>query len=98
MVIALKRNYINKFIIILVLIISGLLIPTKDSFASNPTIIGFIIEATQMEGTMEDPVMITDDTADQKDRPMLELKFVNLSAKGLIIKKLVKSPKGIVTI
>ncbi|MBV7503988.1 hypothetical protein KW850_01740 [Bacillus sp. sid0103] len=93
-----ERNYIYKFLIILVLIIGGLLIPSKDSFASNSTIIGFIIVASQMEGTMEDPVIITGDTAEQKDRPMLELKFENLSAEGLSIKKLVQSPKGIVTI
>ena len=78
--------------------LSGLLIPTKDSFASNPKIIGFLIEASQMEGTMEEPVMITGDTAEQKDRPMLELNFDSLTAEGLSIKKLVQSPKGIITI
>jgi hypothetical protein len=98
MVIAMERNYIFKFIIILVLMISGLLIPTKDSYASNPKIIGFIIEAAQMEGTMKDPVMITGDTAEQKDRPMLELNFDNLTVEGLSIKKLVQSQKGIITL
>ncbi|MEH7076152.1 hypothetical protein [Neobacillus drentensis] len=93
-----KRNYSYKFIIILVLMVCGLLIPTKDSFASNPKIIGFIIEAAQMEGSMEEPVMVTGDTAEQKDRPMLELNFSQLKAEGLSIKKLVQSPKGIVTI
>ncbi|WP_066065998.1 hypothetical protein [Neobacillus soli] len=38
------------------------------------------------------------DTAEQKDRPMLELKFQNLSADGLMIKKLVKTSKGVITI
>jgi hypothetical protein len=99
MVIALKhRNNTYKLIIILVLTISGLFILTKDSFASNPTFVGFIIEASQMEGIMQDPAMITGDTSEQKDRPMLELKFQNLSADGLTIKKLVNTPKGIVTI
>ncbi|WHY87852.1 hypothetical protein QNH39_08480 [Neobacillus novalis] len=82
----------------MVLPFSGLFLLTKDSFASNPTIIGFIIEANQMEGTMKNPVMITGDTAEQKDRPMLELKFDNLSAKNLIIKKLVETPNDLITI
>ena len=98
MVIALERNNIYKFLIILVLILGGLFIPTKDSFASNTIVIGFIIEADQIEGTLEEPVIITEDTAAQKARPMLKLKFENLSAEGLRIKKLVQSPKGIVTI
>ncbi|ETI66033.1 hypothetical protein [Neobacillus vireti] len=92
------RNNTFKLIIVLVLTFSGVFFLTKDSFASNPTIIGFIIEAKQMEGTMKNPVMITGDTAEQKDRPMLELMFDNLSAKDLIIKKLVETPKGLITI
>jgi hypothetical protein len=93
-----QRNYFNKFIIILVLIISCLLIPTKNSLASSPIIIGFIIEAAQMEGTMQEATMTTGDTAEHQHQPMLELTFEDLSADGLIIKKVVKSPKGIVTI
>jgi hypothetical protein len=82
----------------LILIISGLLLSTKDSFASDPKIIGFVIEATQMEGTMQEPTITAGDTTEQKNQPMLELKFENLSAEGLTIKKLIKSPKGIETI
>lgn len=99
MVMALKRrNNTYKMVIIFILIICGLLIPTKDSYASNPTVIGFIIEASQMEGTMAAPFMIVGNTSEQKDRVMLGLKFENLSADGLMIKKLVKTPNGIVTI
>ncbi|MGG3469905.1 hypothetical protein ABES02_20765 [Neobacillus pocheonensis] len=93
-----RRNNSYKFVIIFILIICGLMIPTRDSFASSSTIIGFIIEASQMEGTMMAPSMIVGDTTEQKDRPMLGLKFENLSVDGLMIKKLVKTPNGIVTI
>lgn len=99
MVIALKQtNNTYKFVIIIFLIFCGLMVPTKGSYASNSTIVGFIIEASQMEGVMQDPTMIVGDTIEQRDRPMLALTFNNLSADGLIIKKLVKTPKGIVTI
>lgn len=97
-IVLIRRNNTIKITIVLVLTLSWLFLLTKDSFASNPTIIGFIIEAKQMEGTMKNPVMITGDTSEQKDRPMLELKFDNLTAKNLIIKKLVETPKGLITI
>jgi hypothetical protein len=97
-IVLIRRNNTIKITIVLVLTLSWLFLLTKDSFASNPTIIGFIIEAKQMEGTMKNPVMITGDTSEQKDRPMLELKFENLTAKNLIIKKLVETPKGLITI
>ncbi|MEH7331990.1 hypothetical protein V7161_05085 [Neobacillus drentensis] len=92
------RSNAYKFVIIFFLLIGGLLIPNKVSFASNSTIIGFIIEAKQMDGTMNVPSMITGDTSQQKDLPMLEIKFKNLTAEGLTIKKLVKTPNGIVTL
>lgn len=94
----LLRNNTFKIIIILVLTFSGLFLLTKDSFASNPTIIGFIIEANKMEGTMQNPAMTVGNSAEQKERPMLELKFENLTAEGFIIKKLVQTPKGLITI
>ncbi|MDN3015004.1 hypothetical protein PH210_02150 [Paenibacillus sp. BSR1-1] len=99
MVMALKcRSNAYKFVIIFFLIIGGLLIPNKVSFASNSTIIGFMIEAAQMDGTMSGPSMIAGDTSQQKDLPMLELNFKDLTAEGLTIKKLVKTPNGIVTL
>lgn len=99
MVIALKqKNNTYKFVVIVFLTIGALIVPSKYSSASNQTIIGFIIEAAQMEGTLHPPEMIVGDTTEQKDLPMLELTFENLSADGLIIKKLVNTPNGMITL
>ena len=99
MVIALKqKNNTYKFVVIVFLTICALIVPTKYSSASNQTIIGFIIETAQMEGTLHPPEMIVGDTSEQKDMPMLELTFENLSADGLIIKKIVKTSNGIITL
>lgn len=98
MVIVLNRKTIFKFVIICFFTISGLLILTKDSFASNSTIVGFMIEADKMEGAMQSPSVVTDNTTVQKDQPMLELNFDSLSADGLTIKKIMKTPEGTVSI
>jgi hypothetical protein len=57
-----------------------------------------MIEADQMEGTIKSLSIVTGDTSALHDQPMLELKFENLAADGLIIKKIMNTPKGIVTI
>ncbi len=76
---------------------SGLLIPTNHSSAVESTIIGFIIEADQLEGTFKGANLINGETGDQPSRPMLELKFEQTTVKGFKIKKLIKTPNGIVT-
>jgi hypothetical protein len=98
MVMVLSRNRMIKFAIICFFTISGLLFLTKDSFASNSTVVGFMIEADQMEGTIQGTELVTGDTADQQGRPMLELRFGDISAQGMVIKKIVNTPNGIVTI
>jgi hypothetical protein len=98
MVMALKhRSSTYKIILILVTTLSGLLFLTKDSYASNPTVVGFIIEASQMEGTLQNPVMIVGNTTVEEKKSMLELHFTNLSSQDLVIKKIVNTPSGIVT-
>lgn len=98
MVMALKhRNSTYKILIILITTLGGLLFLTKDSYASNPTVVGFIIEASKLEGTLQNPVMTVGNTAVEKNRSMLELKFDNLSSEDLVIRKIIKTSKGLVT-
>jgi hypothetical protein len=98
MVMALKhRNSTYKIIIILITTLSALLFVTKDSYASNPSVVGFIIEASQMEGTLQTPEMSVGNTSIEKSRSMLNLTFENLTCKDLVIKKMVKTSKGIIT-
>ncbi|MFJ7728813.1 hypothetical protein ACIQXV_22140 [Neobacillus sp. NPDC097160] len=47
-----QRRKPYRVIIILIIAISGFFIPTMNSFAVESTIIGFIIEANQLEGTI----------------------------------------------
>jgi hypothetical protein len=89
-----SRNNILKLVMISAMSLSGLLTLTKDSFASNSTVVGFIIEAKQMEGTMTSPSIALGDTLDQKSMPMLEMNFENLASDGLIIKKIISTPNG----
>lgn len=93
-----QRNNPYKLSIILFLTFCVLMIPTKDSFASNPPIMGFIIEAKQMEGTLQEPELVVGDTTGEKDRAMLELVFDQINSDDLVIKKLVATPKGIITL
>ncbi|MFK9094504.1 hypothetical protein [Bacillus salipaludis] len=92
-----QRRKPYRVIIILIIAISGFFIPTMNSFAVESTIIGFIIEANQLEGTINGVYLTNKETSNQLDRPMLELKFENASVKGLMIKKLVKTPNGFMT-
>ncbi|WP_042457014.1 hypothetical protein [Neobacillus dielmonensis] len=95
--IALKQTTKSaKNVIILILMISALIIPTKHSLAVEDSTIGFIIEASQMEGTPLGILPTLGETANQKAQPMLEFKFANCSVQGLTIKKLVKTQNGIV--
>jgi hypothetical protein len=97
-VIALRQRKLTyKLIIIFFLTISGWFVLIKNSYATSPIFIGFIIEASQMEGTMQSLTLTTGDTTLVKNAPMLDMKFEDASVKGLIIKKLVQTPDGIVT-
>ena len=84
-----KKNPI-KFVIIIIFAFSWLVIPPKNSLAVNSVVIGFIIEASRMEGTIQGLELVTGETINETDRPMLEMNFVNLKAEGLKIKKLVQ--------
>lgn len=96
--IALRQSKLAyKLLMIFFLIIGGWLALTKNSYATSPIFIGFIIEASQMEGTMQSLDMTTGDTALAQNVPMLDLKFKDATVKGLIIKKLMQTPDGIVT-
>ncbi len=88
---------IYKLVFILFLFIFGLFITSKDSYATNPLTVGYIIESSQMEGTMKSLDLVTGESVDQKDRPMLEMKFENATVQDLKIRKLVQTPKGLVT-
>ncbi|WML38867.1 hypothetical protein RCG19_16945 [Neobacillus sp. OS1-2] len=92
-----QRRKLFRIGLILIIAMSGFLIPTNHSSAVESTIIGFIIEADQLEGTIKGAELINGETADQPSRPMLELKFEDTNVKGLKIKKLIKTPNGIVT-
>jgi hypothetical protein len=99
MVMALKqRNYTYKYLIIVFLTFCAVFVPTHDSLASNPTVIGFIIEAKQLEGTIQEPKLVVGNTTDEKERSMLELTIENVKSEDLIIKKLVKTPQGFITL
>jgi len=58
---------------------------------------GFIIEAAQMEGTIQSLGLATGDTVLSQNVPMLDMKFTEASTKGLVIKKIVQTPNGTVT-
>lgn len=92
-----QRRKLFRIGLILIIAMSGFLIPTNHSSAVESTIIGFVIEADQLEGTIKGANLINGETADRPSRPMLELKFEHTTVKGLKIKKLVKTPNGIVT-
>lgn len=51
-----------------------------------------------MEGTLKEINMTTGDTTEQKNQPMLEMKFDTLHADGLVIKKVIKSRNGLISI
>ncbi|WP_462413357.1 hypothetical protein [Neobacillus sp. Marseille-QA0830] len=87
----------RKQVIILILLILVFMIPTKHSMAVSESTIGFIIEASQMEGISQGLFLTAGETADQKARTMLEFKFADCSVQGLTIKKLVRTQNGIVT-
>ncbi|MGJ7910427.1 hypothetical protein [Neobacillus sp. LXY-1] len=93
-----RRIHITyKLLIILFLTVSTLFMVTKDSNAETPQLIGFIIDAEQMEGSITGLAMTTGETPYAKDVPMLEMKFDSAAVLGLTIKKLVQSPKGLIT-
>ncbi len=91
------RKRLIKGVIILVLVCGWLIIPAKNSLAVNPVSIGFMIEAAQMEGDIQELDLINGETLDQKERPMLEMNFAVVSAEGLSIKKLVQTKEGTIT-
>jgi len=98
MVIAVRYgNKYTKLVLLFIFFIIGLLIPTKNTLAMKETTVGFLIEASSMEGTPLGIGLVTGDTANQKSRPMLGLKFADASVQDLKIKKLVNTPKGMVT-
>ncbi|EKN68765.1 hypothetical protein BABA_11951 [Neobacillus bataviensis LMG 21833] len=92
-----QRRKLFRIGLIFIIAMSGFLIPTNHSSAVESILIGFVIEADQLEGTIKGTNLINGETADQPSRPMLELKFEHTTVKGLKIKKLVKTPNGIVT-
>lgn len=98
MVIVLKHTLKTfKLVIMLFLFIFGSFSTTKDSYAVSPLFVGFIIESSQIEGTSKGISLSKGETLTERDRPMLELKLENVTAKDLKIKKLFQTQNGMTT-
>lgn len=83
--------------IALCLLICSMMLFLPHSKATESSPVGFVIEAEQLEGTMELPSIETGDTPHLPNVPMLLLKFQHASATKLKVTKLVHSPDGMIS-
>ncbi|ANB59855.1 hypothetical protein [Anoxybacteroides amylolyticum] len=88
----------RRFIVIIFLIFTSGVLFVRQGSATTPTVVGFVIEATQLEGTLKSVSLGTGDTAEQPNTPILSLSLEQIVANGLTIRKIVRTPSGNITV